>query len=133
MDAPRPYRKRSQQIVTAVQIDLETDGLKYRKWGDDQFARPGDWLINNDGEVYSINNDSFCETYRKVSPGRYEKQATVWAVRASENGSVKTKEGVTHYQAGDYLVSNNKDGSDRYAVAAERFHQMYEPCEDDKT
>ena len=42
----RRYRKKPDQIVCAVQIDLDVadDGVVYRKWGDEQRFRRGDWL-----------------------------------------------------------------------------------------
>jgi hypothetical protein len=51
----------------------------------------------------------------------------VWAEQATQAGSVATQEGRTHYEAGDWLVSNGQDGSDPYAIGAARFEQMYEP------
>ena len=51
--------------------------------------------------------------------------------RAGSAGSIKTKEGETHYLAGDYLVYNNPDHSDGYAVSAEKFDAIYELDEDD--
>jgi hypothetical protein len=39
---------------------------------------------------------------------------------------VKTKEGTTHYDAGDYLVYNEPDGGDPYAVSKENFERMYQ-------
>jgi hypothetical protein len=50
--------------------------------------------------------------------GTYTKSTPVWAERATAAGSVMTKEGVTHYAAGDYIVSNAADGSDAYAMQA---------------
>ena len=38
---------------------------------------------------------------------------------------MKTKEGATRYEAGDYLVSNNSDGTDQYAIEAAKFETMY--------
>ena len=61
-----------------------------------------------------------------MGPGHYAKTATVWAEVAREAGRVETKEGRTHYEAGDYLVSNNEDGSDAYAISAKKFGEMYE-------
>ena len=42
---------------------------------------------------------------------------------------VLTKEGVTHYRAGDYLVFNEEHGGDAYAVAAGKFEAMYRRAE----
>jgi hypothetical protein len=38
---------------------------------------------------------------------------------------VRTKEGASHYQAGDYLVSNDHGGADAYAVRAQKFEALY--------
>ncbi|HTN49030.1 MAG TPA: hypothetical protein VMK32_06335 [Burkholderiaceae bacterium] len=123
----RRFRRKSGQDVTAVRLQLDFDALIYRKWGGTQTARSGDWLVDNGGDVYTVAADSFARTYREVSPGRYAKSAPVWAEQAARAGSVKTKEGRTHYKAGDWLVSNADDGSDAYAVSAATFLQLYEP------
>jgi hypothetical protein len=39
---------------------------------------------------------------------------------------IETKEGVTHDEAGAYLVFNDEDGKDGYAVEAVTFEEMYE-------
>ena len=119
------YLKRPGQIVLAVQIALDTRGFSYKKWGTTQTCRRGDWLVDNDGDVYTVNRASFARTYRQKSPGRYLKITPVWAEMADAAGKVPTKEGVTHYRAGDYLVFNEKSGGDAYAVSAKKFHKMY--------
>jgi len=125
----RAYRKRAGTAVTAVRLDLDTDGLLYRKWGSEQRGKPGDWLVDNGGDVYTVDATSFAATYERISPGRYRKRAPVWAERAQRAGEVRTREGVTRHAAGDYLVANDVDGQDAYAVSAERFHRLYEPIE----
>lgn len=122
----RRFRRRPEQAVAAVQINLDTQGISYHKWGHEQFARPGDWLVDNDGDVYTVSAETFARTYRKVGCGAYVKSAPVWAERAIEAGSVATSEGRTAYQAGDWLVSNRADGGDAYAIGAEKFEQLYE-------
>ncbi len=125
----RPYRRRPDQAVAAVQINLDTPGLSYRKWGHEQFAPSGDWLVDNAGDVYTVSAEAFARTYRQVGRGAYVKTTPIWAERASAAGSIETSEGRTAYQAGDWLVSNNADGSDAYAIAAEQFAMLYEPAE----
>ena len=44
-------------------------------------------------------------------------------------GKVKTQEGETAYEAGDYIVFNDEDGTDAYAMSAEKFESMYEPAD----
>lgn len=123
------YRKKSDSFVTAVRLDLDTDGFDYRKWGGVQHCKPGDWVVDNDGDVYTIDAAVFQRTYRKVSPGVYVKDSAVFAYRASEHGRVQTLEGESVYAPGDFIVSNNADGSDAYCMSAEKFHAMYEPDE----
>jgi hypothetical protein len=125
-DSPRRrYVRRPDRPVAAVRLSLETDGLVYRKWGGEQRAKPGDWIVDNDGDVYSVDAESFARTYREVATGAYVKTTPVWAELAQSAGSLATKEGVTHYQAGDYVVSNDSDGSDAYAVDAAKFEALY--------
>jgi len=120
------YRKKPDQFVIAVQLKLDTDGLHYKKWGGEQHAKRGDWLIDNHGDVYSVDQHAFEKTYRQLSPGVYLKITPVWAEQAASAGSIRTKEGESHYQAGAYLVFNNEDGSDGYCVSAAKFEAMYE-------
>lgn len=121
------YVKRANQTVVAVALDLDTDGFHYRKWGDEQTCKAGDWIVNDHGSVHTVDRESFALTYRHTGPGTYVKITPVWAEKVTRAGSVPTKEGVTHYQEGDYLVSNQRDGTDAYAVTAEKFEAMYEP------
>ena len=132
MSNRRKYQKRPNQAVRATQLLLETEGFTYRKWGGEQRCRAGDWLVNStDGqgrvEAYTVAADTFARTYRHLEAGEYLKITPVWAEAAEAAGAVKTKEGSTAYEAGDYLVSNQEDGSDNYAVAKARFEEMYEP------
>lgn len=106
---------------------LVTDGFVYRKWGSEQRAKAGDWIVDNDGEIYTVDADVFARTYRQTGPGTYVKTTPIWAERATHAGSIKTKEGLTFYEAGDYLVSNNIDGTDKYAISAGKFESLYTP------
>lgn len=120
------YMKRENQSVIAVQLALDTDGFTYHKWGGLQICKPGDWILDNGGDIYTVDRETFARTYRKLDSGRYVKVTPVWAEPATGAGRVQTKEGITHYQRGDYLVFNDENGSDAYAVEAEKFHAMYE-------
>lgn len=120
------YRKRLDQFVVAVQLNLVTPGFTYHKWGAEQRCKAGDWLVDNAGDTYTVDADVFARTYRAVGEGRYVKSTPVWAKVAQDAGSVRTKEGKSHYRPGDYLVSNNEDGSDAYCVNRGKFEAMYE-------
>jgi hypothetical protein len=125
----RRYRKKADQFVVAIKLDLDTAGFTYRKWGAEQKCKAGDWFVDNNGDVYTVDAEVFAGTYRNVGPGIYVKTTSIWAARAAQPGSVATKEGRSHYNAGDYLVSNNEDGTDAYCISADKFESMYEPDE----
>lgn len=125
----RKYSKRATEFVIAVQVDLDTAGFTYRKWGSTQTCKRGDWLVNNNGDTYSVDGETFARTYRATGPGTWVKTTPVWAEVAASAGEVRTKEGSTHYEAGDYLVYNEQDGGDAYAVAKAAFERMYAPAE----
>lgn len=127
MATRRQYVKRQTQFVVAVQLDLDTTGFTYLKWGDTQTCKRGDWIVNNNGDTYTVDSESFARTYRSNGPGTYVKITPVWAEVAPTAGDVRTKEGATHYEAGDYLVSNEETGADTYAVSKAEFERMYEP------
>ena len=77
------------------------------------------------GTRIAVDRVSFGRTYRQVGPGVYVKKTPVWAEVAAAAGRVKTKEGSTGYKRGDYLVFNEKNGADGYAVSAKKFKRMY--------
>jgi hypothetical protein len=126
MTTRRRYRKRADRHVVAVRLDLDTAGFTYRKWGGEQRCKRGDWLVDNQGDVYTVDGEVFARTYRGVSAGVYVKTTPVWAEVTTEPGSVATKEGRSHYQAGDYLVYNAEDGTDAYCVGRATFESLYE-------
>jgi hypothetical protein len=126
----RKYKRKPTAFVTAVQLDLDTEGFAYNKWGGRQVCTRGDWLVDNNGDKYTVSEEAFARTYKFVSPGVFTKSAPVWAEVAESPGKVKTSEGETAYVAGDYLVSNNQDGSDGYAVTPQKFRELYDLAED---
>ena len=127
MSSRQRYVKREMEFVVAVQLDLDTPGFTYQKWGGTQTCKAGDWIVNNAGDTYTVDRDTFARTYRPSGPGRYVKVTPIWAEEAAASGEVRTKEGITHYDAGDYLVFNEPDGGDPYAVARDEFERMYTP------
>ena len=86
--ARRKYVRRPDRPVAAVRLSLETDGLVYRKWGGVQRAKQGDWIVDNDGDVYTVDAQVFERTYRpgdpQKAPGSYVKTTPVWAERARQ-------------------------------------------------
>ncbi|SDN42619.1 hypothetical protein SAMN04489798_0276 [Pseudomonas arsenicoxydans] len=126
MSDRKRYRRKPSQPIVAVQLKLDTDGFKYHKWGGEQRCKANDWLVDNGGEVYTVDAESFARTYTALTLGTYVKTSRVWAERAVSAGRVTTNEGSTGYEAGDWLVSNGEDGSDAYSISAEKFEKLYE-------
>ena len=73
------YVKRETEIVAAVQLDLDTKGFTYQKWGGTQTCKPGDWIVSNAGDTYTVDRESFARTYRATGHGGYVKVAPVYA------------------------------------------------------
>jgi hypothetical protein len=129
MSARRKYRKKASAAVVAIQLDLDTPGFSYRKWDAEQRCKQGDWLVDNDGDVYTVDREVFARTYRATGKGMYAKTTPVWAEVAQSAGSVRTKEGESRYEAGDYIVFNEEDGGDGYCMEPAKFEEMYEAAE----
>ena len=128
MSKLQKYVRRSDTPVAAVQLNLDTDGFTYRKWDGIQTASAGDWLVDNGGDVYTVERETFERTYRPVGPGVYVKVKPVWARIAREDGVIRTKEGETSYRAGDMIVFNDENERDGYAMTAETFERLYKPA-----
>jgi hypothetical protein len=122
----RRYIRRAEFFVCAVQLDLDTEGFNYIKWGAQQRCKQGDWIVDNGGDIYTIDREVFEKTYLQVGLGRYVKATPVWAEVAARSGKIKTVEGASYYGAGDYLVYNNENGTDAFCISAEKFESMYE-------
>lgn len=124
----KEYKRRPTATVVAIPLNLDMTALVYNKWGGIQIGKPGDWLVQNGAEVYTVDKDSFAKTYAQVEgmPGRYAKTGVVWAMEADTDGKVKTKEGYSDYKRGDMLVWNDPDQSDGYCMSQEKFFELYE-------
>ncbi|MFN9622006.1 MAG: patatin-like phospholipase family protein [Cyanobacteriota bacterium] len=123
----RPYIKREEQPVVAVQLNLDTDGFRYHCWGAEQTCQRGDWIVHSPRRTYTVSAESFARTYQPLGQGLYRKHTPVWARQATSDGRVTTQEGHTHYVAGDWLVWNDPNGNDVYAISRDTFAELYEP------
>lgn len=130
--AMKKYYKKLAAKIYAIPMDFEESELHYQKWGSQQRAKQGDWLVYNDGDVYTVEQESFAQTYQNVDGCTYLKNAPVWAEIASISGKMKTKEGFSVYRAGDYLVYNNSDKTDGYAMSKQSFENSYQNTPSEK-
>lgn len=126
------YNRQKTPPVTAIQLKFNvpegtTHLFKYQKWGDTQQCKPNDWLVKtNNNEVYTIDIESFANTYTRVSGDQYEKSVGVYAYKSDTDGSIPTKEGVTYFKSGDWVTFNDKALTDGYAISDEKFRKLYE-------
>ncbi len=124
------YRKNSDSLVSAVQLSMDFAGFSYTKWGANQKCERNDWLVDNGGDVYTVQDEYFRNNYVAVRPGAYQKIGEVWAEVAEQEGVIETIEGSSAYHAGDYLLFDRPNGGRGWAVNKQRFEQMYERLDD---
>ena len=86
------YQKKADQFVVAVKLDLKTEGFTYQKWGAEQRCKSGDWLVDNNGDVYTIDSEVFARTYRKLGPGKYVKTTPIWAEKDNRVRKCRNKQ-----------------------------------------
>jgi hypothetical protein len=122
----RQYKKKPGNDVVAVRLDLDTEGFSYEKWGSTQRCKPGDWIVCNKHDTYTVDAETFARTYVETGPGTFIKATLVWAGKANDEGSIRTKEGLSQYKRGDYIVYNDADRRDGYVVSAKLFEDMYQ-------
>ncbi len=125
----KKYRKKAEKFIVAVQLDLDTEGFEYEKWGSKQKCKKGDWLVKNGTEIYTIDQEVFKKSYKEVSDGKFVKIIPVWAEEALNVGYILTKEGKSYYQVGDYLVFNDEQKNDGYCISRYEFNSLYELIE----
>jgi len=69
--APTAHRRRSESTVVAIPIALSANpdgkrGVKlfiYHQWDDNQMCKSGDWLVHNGDDVYTVDRETFEQTY----------------------------------------------------------------------
>jgi hypothetical protein len=63
------YRRKERTHTTADRLDLDTDGFTYQK------NRESRSVVDNHGDVYTVDVNTLAYTYSEISPGVYEKTA----------------------------------------------------------
>ena len=122
-------RRRPDQYVIAVQLDLDTAGFTFRKWGAEQRVQARRLarrqrrrrLHRRRGQSSRAPTASCAAAptsrRRRCGPRRARRPAASPRRRAARTTGRRL------------LVSNDEDGSDAYAVDAAKFEAMYEPDE----
>lgn len=132
------YRKVGQ--VEARQA-TEREAISTSQDGMDNFAEPGDWIIQNPGDkdpyVFGEKNDplelrqeKFAKKYEVIDgePGRFRPKGVIKAVRVDENLVFNTTWGERMaVKKGGWVA----DGG--YAIAEDSFARSYEKIEQDRS
>ncbi|MGQ7787939.1 PGDYG domain-containing protein [Nesterenkonia sp. K-15-9-6] len=91
-------------------------------------AKPGDWIVDDDGQQWSVDAEVFAETYEAVSEGRYRKTGEVRARQIAQPTSLETLEGSDQLDAGDWVVQNAS--GECWGVSDARFRRRYQVLHD---
>jgi hypothetical protein len=116
--------------VTAIQIDFDKVSFTYHKWGSDQKATSGDWIVNTNGDIFTVPREIFARSYKMIGHGQYLQTGDVWVRHTIEPGFLKTNNGKVNYKAGDYLVFNDPEGNHGIVVKPNIFTEFYLPISD---
>lgn len=109
--------------VHATQLDRSLS------WNTDHgstlWGQPGDWLVETDGERWTVDGEVFQRTYEHLEADVYRKVTPVLAAKLAHPDSVESREGVVNAERGDLLVCNIT--GECWSVPACRFFQRYAP------
>lgn len=90
-------------------------------------AQPGDWLLKEGGQEWTVARNIFEKTYTACGEGEYVKSAPIRAVKLDAPAVISTLEGESEAKEGDYLASNPE--GDIWPIPAEEFERVYRPVE----
>lgn len=83
----------------------------------------GDWAVAEDGKVWSVRDDIFCDTYEPAGEGRWQRKGRVQARPAQPGETVNTLEGTTTASDGDWIVRGER--GEQWPVPGPEFARRY--------
>lgn len=83
----------------------------------------GDWAVAEDGKVWSVRDDIFCDTYEPAGEGRWQRKGRVQARPAQPGETVNTLEGPTTASDGDWIVRGER--GEQWPVPGPEFARRY--------
>lgn len=86
-------------------------------------ADPGDWMVEENGESWSVRDDIFRSSYRHLSGSQWQRSGTILARPAQPGETIDTPEGPTTAADGDWVVRGNH--GDHWPVPADVFARHY--------
>lgn len=107
----------ARQLTEAVQWTNEK--------GEQLTGQPGDWLLGEGSERWTVIDSVFQATYQNIGEGLYEKHAPVRAVKLSDSLTLATLEGTITLEPGDWLVCNLS--GECWGMSDSQFTAKYSP------
>ena len=93
--------------------------------GDTMRAAPGDWEVRDaDGGIWSVRNDVFRTSYRRVRENRWDAFGIVLARPARPGETIDTLEGPERALDGDWIVQG--DTGEQWPVPKAKFDRRYQ-------
>jgi hypothetical protein len=93
--------------------------------GETMRAAPGDWRIQDiSGDVWSVSNDVFRTSYRRVDKNSWTATGIVLARPAQTGEIVNTREGPERTGEGDWVIQGDK--GEQWPVSKTKFEERYQ-------
>lgn len=108
-------------VVRVIQLDAPLTWNADH--GSTMQAQPGDWLVQSEGDTWSVEDGIFRVTYEHLRDDLYRKVTPVLAVELPAAGTVLSREGMVEAEQGDLLVCNVT--GECWSMPKEKFFQRY--------
>jgi hypothetical protein len=86
-------------------------------------ARAGDWEVCDEAQCWSVRDDIFRATHRKLRKDQWERIGTVLVRRAEAGETIHTLEGPVTAAEGDWVIQGNR--GEQWPVADDEFRGRY--------
>lgn len=88
-------------------------------------GQPGDWLLGEGAQRWTVIDSVFRSTYEAIGDGVYEKRAPVRAMKLPAGLTLATLEGTITLEAGDWMVCNLS--GECWGMSESQFTAKYRP------
>ena len=111
-------------IANPVKAQKLTDTFQWQSTdGNNLVGEKGDYLIESDGNRWTVQPEIFEKTYSENSDGTFTKTAQVIAVKVNAALTINTLEGESVVHEGDYLLCG--ESADVWSIDSTNFVKKY--------
>lgn len=125
MSAYRRYKRKGNEVVIAIQLDLDTEGFSYQKQGAERRCNAQDWLLSDRSGTYAVDDSTFARAFEEIGVGQYTMVGIVRAKVSDSAGHIRVGQRKVPHEPGDYLVWDESTQSIGYAVPKDWFEASY--------